>query len=565
MAATTNPPEFPPLMAADPARDAERAMFDALKAGLPSEVIVYYGWRWFKSGTKNRVFEGEGDFVLIWPGKGMLVIEVKGGREIERDASGQWFSTTRHGNRNPINDPIMQVEKNADAVADRIALSVPRGDRPIVCWALAFPQIHALTGQFEIPRERLLFTKDLAHMREAIEKTFDHWSRSRASRWTPLGPELLQRARAVMRPEVKFIDVRSLAEIVEEVEEKLEVLLTQEQRHALGMLEINARVRVCGSAGTGKTLIAQRYAINRAASGARVLLLCHNRLLGAELERWADGQPHIHAGTFGSFALQVLGEAGRHVNIPEGPDAYRFWNSDLPALLLDVLGSSRGESLRFDVVIVDEAQDFAEDSLAVVEYLARPENGQVHLFYDDNQNIYRKQLAKQLRDEHWTTVPLTQNLRNTRSIANLAGQIIKDAAIQANTVAGPPPHIVASGSDLVGRTVSEVLRKLVKDDGVDPSSIAILVCRRDPEFLGLAEGDYAQWDAVGSRPLQEDEAVLCVRADLAKGLERPVVVLVDAASTLDDGVEDAFIAVTRAQAMLVVVTTRASQWSKLLS
>ena len=48
MAATTNPPEFPPLMAEEPARRAERTMFDALKAGLTSDVIVYYGWRWIK-------------------------------------------------------------------------------------------------------------------------------------------------------------------------------------------------------------------------------------------------------------------------------------------------------------------------------------------------------------------------------------------------------------------------------------------------------------------------------------------------------------------------------------
>lgn len=556
-------------MAEDPARRAERTVFDALKAGLPSEVVVYYGWRWFKRGENKRSYEGEGDFVVLWPGKGILVIEVKGGREIERDSRGQWYSTSHGGGRNLINDPVMQVERNADAVADRIAGASANRERPVVCWALAFPAIHAVAGEFEIPNERLLLAKDLGRIGDAIKATFDHWSQVRASRWVPLSLDLTKSARQLLRPEVKLRDTRSLGEVGDDIEVKLDALLTSEQRHALATLSVNPRVRVCGSAGTGKTLIAQRFAESRAEQGARVLLLCHNRLLGGELTNWAAGRKGVHAGTFASFALQVLREARRPVAVPDGAartEAVRqFWNVELPSTLLDVLGTPAGERLRFDTVLIDEAQDFAEDSLAVVEYLARAERGELHFFFDDNQNVYRQKLARQLKEPTWFTVPLTQNLRNARSISHLASRLIGEADIQANSVIGPRPEVIDVRGQSLMKVLGELVRRLVRVEEVSPTDIAILTCRQAPSDFGLFYGDFAQWDALGSSPLMEDDAVLCVRADLAKGLERRVVIVIDASSVLDEGIEDAFVAVTRAQTMVFVMTESVDRWKGYLS
>src|SRR4051812_19785362 len=77
--------------------DGERRVFAALKA-LPDEYTVIHSFRWVHPHSKHIVLkdlpaQGEGDFVLLHPQKGILVVEVKGGKVwCER---GQWYQENR--------------------------------------------------------------------------------------------------------------------------------------------------------------------------------------------------------------------------------------------------------------------------------------------------------------------------------------------------------------------------------------------------------------------------------------------------------------------------------------
>ena len=81
------------LGAEEPTEDSEQRVANALKR-LPGGWIVLHHVSW-QSKRGGKQGDGEADFLLLHPNKGMLVIEVKGGG-IDV-AAGRWFTTNRHG------------------------------------------------------------------------------------------------------------------------------------------------------------------------------------------------------------------------------------------------------------------------------------------------------------------------------------------------------------------------------------------------------------------------------------------------------------------------------------
>ena len=67
---------------------AELRVYEALKSGLPPG---WTAWHSLRIQTKDGT-EGEGDFVLVDPDRGLFVIEVKGGALEARD--GRWFQVS---------------------------------------------------------------------------------------------------------------------------------------------------------------------------------------------------------------------------------------------------------------------------------------------------------------------------------------------------------------------------------------------------------------------------------------------------------------------------------------
>ena len=60
--------------------------------------------------------DGEADFVFFHPEWGLVVAEVKGGREILLER-GNWFSVDRHGDRHAIRNPFEQARRSKHALA----------------------------------------------------------------------------------------------------------------------------------------------------------------------------------------------------------------------------------------------------------------------------------------------------------------------------------------------------------------------------------------------------------------------------------------------------------------
>ena len=99
-----------------------------------------------------------------------------------------------------------------------------------------------------------------------------------------------------------------------------------------------------------------------AATGQRVALVCYSHGLASYLERitatWPRRQQPAYVGEFHALGVQW--------GAPEGPDeslrteeTVQFWEHDLPLQMAE-LATQLEPGHRFDSIVVDEAQDFAD-------------------------------------------------------------------------------------------------------------------------------------------------------------------------------------------------------------
>src|ERR1700682_1886872 len=87
---------------------AERQVFEALERALPNTCDVLHHVSWVQR-VSGRSRDGESDFVIVDPDRGILVLEVKGG-VVRYDANtGSWSTGSSDGPRTVIGDPFQQA------------------------------------------------------------------------------------------------------------------------------------------------------------------------------------------------------------------------------------------------------------------------------------------------------------------------------------------------------------------------------------------------------------------------------------------------------------------------
>ena len=100
---------FPNRLLAGTQSNAERKVFHALKDLLSESYTVFHSIPVYRqSDHGGRLADGEIDFLVVHPDKGLLLIEVKGGGISHESASGEWMSTDIQGCRHVIKNPYEQ-------------------------------------------------------------------------------------------------------------------------------------------------------------------------------------------------------------------------------------------------------------------------------------------------------------------------------------------------------------------------------------------------------------------------------------------------------------------------
>lgn len=501
-------------------------------ARLPDALTVYHGVHWTRLEDGFSVY-GEIDFIIVAPNGRMLLIEQKAGflSETPDGLVKNYPGRTEH-----VRQQMLHMVEGLAARFDK------SGDKPDIDYLLYFPDYKvkapALAG---IEPSRVVDAGNRARLVELITQLL------------PITPETAQygRVRKFLGDMLHLIpDASALSGRAEELVTRLSQGLAVWARQ----LEFSPfRLRVIGTAGSGKTQLA--LAEYRAAieAGQRPLYVCYNRPLADHVQRLVP--PGGRVGTFHMLCDSFARESGMAPDY-SAPGAFGeiekvFDNAPLPA------------SWMHDVLIIDEGQDFAESWRDAMLRLLRPE-GRALWLEDPLQNLYGRAPVPL---PGWVTLHSQSNYRSPRRIVDLlAGIVPHSERIQpASPFIGPdverlvyPCGDAAAMADATKQAITRCLAA-----NFARSDIALL------SFQGRAHSTLLQADRLGQHtlrsftgdydllgvPVYREGQLLAESVYRFKGQSAPAVIFteIDFEALDDRTLRKLFVGMTRARMKLVLV------------
>lgn len=509
---------FPEHIPAETKSPAERKLFQAFREQLDDDYVVFHSVNWLGKDAEGRPCDGEADFVIAHPERGILVVEAKSG-EIRYERGEQtWWRRSRDGTwdlmkRNPIEQAMVSKHRLLQELR-----RIPRLEnvRLIGGHAVAFPDIAlpADWDELELARELVLDCNGMGDVGKWVQEALEYWRLGVPKR--RLSAQVLRNALVSLLGKTIELRIPLWTRFNDEKQEIIQ--LTEEQYRLLDSLNRRRRAKICGCAGSGKTLLAAEKA-RRLGNRFDVLLTCYNRALAASLKRQFEHNPHVTVMRF----HEICGHFARQANIAlEDTEDDDYYRKQLPAAFERAL---RTVPERFDAIIVDEGQDFQPDWWRLLLQLLRdPQQGILYIFYDDNQCLYQHALEFPIEDEPF---PLTFNCRNTQNIHRAVTQFYQsDEKPQARGPIGAPIEYVWYNSPAeLNECLGALLVRLTQNENVPTNEIAVLTpshksTQRWREMPHLGPGfSYEYPPAVGT--------VYGTTIFAFKGLERAVVILTE--------------------------------------
>jgi superfamily I DNA/RNA helicase len=539
---------YPCPIASDVASDAEKRLYVLLADLLSEDYHVFHSVAWQSRDAIRGAQDGEADFVIAHPQKGILVLEVKGGFIDYDGENGVWMQSGHLMRKDPFSQAksfkyeLLRLLKTDSYWANRHIL---------ISHAVAFPDVvvpnYPLTLQ--APRRLILDKRDIHTIREWLVEHFDYMAGQQG--YDHIGAHGIRYLQNLLAP-VRHL--RSLLGVDIEAQEADFVRLTAQQCRLIDFIAAVPRAAIAGCAGSGKTMLAAYKAQQLAGEGLRVLLTCFNKNLAAFLrdDYLAERPSSLHIAHFHKVALDLVRQSGQPIEKQSEENLDAFFASRLPEQLstaVDRLGP------QYDAIVVDEAQDFLENWwLPLQLLLEEPDEGILYLFYDDNQNIYGgMQCVRNLVHNEY---PLRENCRNTQKINQRVNQFYRGS--QSLRALGPPGRDVAVVTYNTQREMLDALRRilheLVVEEEVSVEDIVILTPVTESKSALTRHSRLGRFTVTTDWDVGPNE-VFYTTIHSFKGLESPIVILTELEQTLHHNLNELmYIACSRARHHLEIIT-----------
>ena len=541
--AKTYPSDLPGLNAPN-IKSPELDTLRKLQAQLPADYSVFHSVHWSQAYEKNTAY-GEIDFVIMNNTGKVLVIEQKNGMlEETPDGLVKSYGLTKK----VVGD---QIQRNISNIRDKFSKQHPGGEKLHIDYLIYCPDYKVINiNAAGIDRERVVDGNSKAGLSDYIKRLLD--AKGDAS------PESVRELHEFFLSSLRIVpDVASYKSSQERVYRRLLSGLSD----VIDNLEFELfRLRVTGTAGSGKTQVTLTFCDRMLAQGKKPLLLCFNRPLADKLREIArDG---VTVNTYYEFCLQMAGMA----DIP--PDSPKFKEDDFwPRVQDKVVDVASTESLKYDCLIVDEGQDFDAGWYEVIQLFLTEDA--VQLWLEDPLQNLRDTDAVPLPG--FVTYNETSNFRTPTNIARFIKQSLGQEFRQRNMLPGLGVQLFEYNKkpQLQGKLAHRI-NELVKA-GFKLDDIAIISCCR-MEAAALHETDQ-----VGSHSIRrftneydEQKNQIYTEGELIfdtifryKGQQAPVIILTD----LDESLEVnerarkiLYCAMTRATVLLELLVEKTCPW-----
>ena len=517
------------------AAERELATLALLERGLPAAYTVYHGVHWTRLDEGGFSIYGDIDFVVVNAAGELLAIEQRSGF-LEEGPQG--LSSRRRGRDRNVAVGIARSRTALQArLAARLGGPAPRIEYLLYCPDYFVRQAH--TAGIEPERIVDAAARDQLIPRiRAILPPGEHSGQA---------PEVHR----FLRDEIKLEpDVAARLGIARERITRVAGGLSQWAR----ALDFDPyRLRVVGTAGSGKTQLALAEYSAAIAAGRRPLYVCFNRPL-------ADHLAHIApegglACTFHHLCERVLAAHGERPDYAK-PDAF------------DALIARAGEldvpdDLRFDSIIVDEGQDFSADWAQQLWRHADDDARRIWL-EDPMQNLYAR---PPIELPGWVTLRAHSNFRSPRPVVRMLQALLP--AAEHIEAASP---FEADEVELLAYDAAHPLTTRVKEAirlcfaaGFHAQDVAIIswrgreqseLLRHDRLGANALRSFTGQYDLLG-QPEYSGGEVLIESVYRFKGQSAPAVILAEIDfETLDERtLRKLFVGATRAMMKLVLVAS----------
>ncbi|NEX17929.1 MAG: hypothetical protein C1943_15245 [Halochromatium sp.] len=489
------------------AHSGELETLALLKADLGSAYSVFHSVHWSSSQSSRGLRVGEIDFIIVNQAGHVLCIEQKNGALVETPEG----LVKVYGQRQKsVNS---QIQRSLDQVRDKFRWQQRRAPPLILDYLLYCPDYRVQRlNAVGLDQNRIVDAAASDGLARRIERV--------------LGPGNPDHERRTLIEDFfcHTFDVLPQIRVYLDAQQQHYVRHGSDLAELISTIEMTPyRVRVSGTAGCGKSLLATAFAREQTAQQRRVLMICFNRPLADRLQRLL---PDVDANTFYGFCDQFLRARGEVLDY-QRMNQPGFWGEVQDR----VLAAPIPDDWRFDVLIVDEGQDFDADWFDIMQLFLR-EDGRMLWLDDPDQNLLNK---PQLTLPGFISLRARKNFRSPYSIARFMRDQLDIDFEPANPLPGlgVGVHRYKQASDQI-KILEGVLRDLIKQ-GFASEEIVILSLR------GVGKSDLWKQDIIGKHRIRRftggyqpdgtqiwtDGLITLDSLYRFKGQEAPAVILTD--------------------------------------
>ena len=442
---------YPTIINSFHSSEGERLVYEAFSK-LNNEYVIFHSYHWLGEINQRRS-EGEADFVVLHPKKGILSIEVKAGGISY--CNGNWVQTNRYTKENKIIDPLGQAAESQFRIQNYLRKHY-HGPMPVIGRAVWFPSVSIhdkITLPLEVNRDIIFDVGSLINPSEDLDKAFLFWKENLGFRQTELCMHDFKDVIKLLMPNFRIAE--SVASTAFESKRSY-ILMNRQQASILYFLQEQPTAVIHGPAGTGKTMLAIEKANMLASKGEKVLYLCFNEFLVSYLkEHYKDTGIIFH--NIRSLAEELM----PHVECSISEIIPRF---------TEYFQNEYDDCLwSYNNVVIDEGQDIPESILEHISILTDMLNGHYYVFYDKNQYIMMHKSTHWLDTFGDCRLVLYKNCRNTAEIARTIGTTVENIKkdVYINDLSGiipkgsfykTPKELIAVVSDFVTRMLQDKLK-----------------------------------------------------------------------------------------------------------